>query len=137
LRSAIRMRDAVKEKIRDQDPSWERLKETTIFRKKSSKILIEHADLINSITHAILGPYTAMVGVLRTARRRDNNQPLVNIARVQEFGFAGIVTNSTTGASYYLRIPARPYLIPTLEAMKNTIFEIWLRELVLAVRASV
>lgn len=48
-----------------------------------------------------------------------------------------MVTNSRTGATYFLRIPARPYLIPTIEGMKNTLFEIWVREVTMAVRAAV
>lgn len=131
--AAIKAQSAVKRRIHDQDPRWEPLKAATIRRKGSSKILIDKADLVNSITYQITGPYSAFIGVLRSAIRRNSDRPLVNIARVHEYGFMGYVTNSRTGARYFLRIPARAFLGNTLAEIKDALFELWREEVARAV----
>jgi len=132
-KNAMLARDAVKKRIRNQDPDWEKLKETTILRKGSSKMLIDHGDLMNSITFEILSPYRAFVGVLRTARRSDTAAPLVNIARVHEYGFQGMVTHGKTGTKFFLRIPPRPYLGPTIRSIERELFLNWQNEVAAAI----
>ncbi len=129
-------RDQVKKNIVNQAFPWEPLKAATIARKGSSKILIDKGDLVHSITFKVLGPYAAFVGVLRTARR-SNGQGLVNIARVHEFGFMGYVTNSKTGTRYFLRIPARAYLQPTLDQIRERLYTNWRQEVVQALQRSI
>ncbi len=129
-------RDQVKKNIVNQAFPWEPLKATTIARKGSSKILIDKGDLLHAITFKVLSPYAAFVGVLRTARR-SNGRGLVNIARVHEFGFMGFVTNSNTGTRYFLRIPARAYLQPTLDQIRERLYTNWRQEVVQALHRSI
>jgi len=121
--------DSVKKYIRNQPPQWPPLKAATIKRKGSSKMLIDHGDLINSITHQLVNPFSVFVGILRTAQRKSDKSSLVNIARVHEFGFYGMVTNSKTGKSYLLHIPARSYLRPTILAIEPHLRQAWIEAL--------
>ena len=107
----------------------------TIAHKGSSKPLINHGDLLNSVTYKILTPHSAFVGVLRQTRRKDNNAPMVNIARVHEFGFSGTV--NLKGSAYTLIIPARPYLLPTLRENIAALRRNWLKAVKRAVELSV
>ncbi len=136
-KNAMIARDQIKRNIRDQVFDWEPLQAATIARKGSSKILIDKGDLLNSITFKLVNSYSAFVGVLRSATRRKTGSPLVNIARVHEFGFMGYVTNSKTGATYFLRIPARSYIRPTIEEIKDQLYENWRAEVRKAVVKSV
>jgi len=120
--------DAVKKYIRSQPPSWPPLKAATIRRKGSSMMLIDHGDLINSITHQVLTRESVFVGVLKTAQRKSGKTPLVNIARVHEYGFYGMVT-SKTGKSYLLHIPARSFLRPTLQHIEPFLRQAWIEVL--------
>ncbi len=129
--------EQVRRNIRDQVFDWEPLQAATIARKGSSKMLIDKGDLLNSITFKAINPYSAFVGVLRTASRKKSGDSLVNIARVHEFGFMGYVTNSKTGTTYFLRIPARSYLRPTIEQIRDELYENWRVEVRKAVLGSV
>jgi phage gpG-like protein len=121
--------DAVKKYIRSQPPSWPPLKQATIDRKHSSMMLIDHGDLVNSITHQVTTPTSVFVGVLKTAKRKSGKTPLVNIARVHEYGFYGMVTNSKTGTTYLLHIPARSFLRPTLRHIEPFLRQAWIESL--------
>lgn len=128
-KNAMIARDAIKRNIRDQVFDWEPLQAATIARKGSSKMLIDKGDLLNSITFKIVTPYAAFVGVLRTATRRDGNAPLVNIARIHEFGFMGYVTNPNTGTVYFLRIPPRSFIMPTINEIRDELYGNWTIEI--------
>lgn len=61
---------------------------------RGTKALIVRGDLRNSITVQRMGPGTAFVGVLRSARAK-NGKSLVNIAEVHEFGSRPIAIRVT------------------------------------------
>jgi len=104
----------------------------TIARKGSSKPLINHGDLRNSITSRVIDGATVFVGVLRTAKGSDG-QSLVNIAAIHELGdgeggdllievtpkmrawlhHQGLHLKKDTK---YIRIPRRPTFEPVFEA---------------------
>lgn len=76
--------------LRDQSLSWRPLSSDYLQQKasrgESTKILIASSQYLQSITSKINGG-TGFVGVLRSARRSDDDgQPMVNLARVHEFG---------------------------------------------------
>lgn len=135
-KGATLARDQVKKNIINQVFPWEPLKAATIARKGSSEILIDKGDLVHSITFKVISPYAAFVGVLRTAQR-SNGGDLVNIARVHEFGFMGFVTNPHTGTTYFLRIPARAYLQPSLDQIREKLYANWRKEVVQALQRSI
>jgi len=136
-KGATLARNQIKRNITDQVFPWEPLQPATIKRKGSSKILIDKGDLRNSITFKLTGPYSAFVGVLRTATRKNTNTSLVNIARVHEFGFMGYVTNSKTGTTYFLRIPQRASIGPTIKQIKDELYKNWKTEVAAAIERSV
>lgn len=136
-KAATLARDQIKRNITDQVFPWEPLQPATIKRKGSSTILIDKGDYRNSITFKIITPYSAFIGVLRTATRKDTNAPLVNIARIHEFGFMGYVTNGKTGTTYFLRIPQRAAIGPTLEQIKEQLYKDWQTEVAAAIKRSV
>lgn len=142
-RVGVYVRDKIKQGIRDQAPGGQAfvpLSEFTISRKKSSKALIDHGDLIGSITFKLVGNDAVFVGVLRTARGKQG-QDLVNIAEVHEFGaivpvtpkmrgfFAGVFGVHLKKTTKAIRIPARPYLRPVLEAEADAVIKIFEEEL--------
>jgi phage gpG-like protein len=122
--------DAVKKYVRSQPPSWPPLKQATLDRKRSSRMLIDHGDLVNSITKELVNQGSVFIGVLRTAQRRKGRtgKPLVDIARVHEYGFYGTVT-SKTGKSYLLHIPPRSFLRPTLRHIEPFLRQQWIEAL--------
>lgn len=105
-------------------------------RFRGTKALLVRADLRNAITIIARGEQL-FVGVLRKARSRDGD-PLVDVARVQEFGSDPIVIPITAAMRRYLAvlskeagrapskgtgqgvvvitIPARPFLRPAFKA---------------------
>lgn len=133
-RSGQMLRDETRKGIRNQAPGgqpFEPLTEFTIRNKGSSKALIDHGDLVNSITFKVDPARMAVfVGILRTARSRNPESGeiyLANIGRVHEEGAIipvtprmrafflyrwGIKLKSST---LYISIPARPFLKPTFE----------------------
>lgn len=82
--SATYARDRVRQTINEGRPEWPALKPATIARKKSSKPLVRHADLLANITESDQRDFH-FVGVLRTAKNRDGDD-LVDIGAVQEYG---------------------------------------------------
>lgn len=117
--NGIALRDAMKRKILVEQPSeWPELKPATIARKGSSKKLINHADLVNSINDITIGTMI-FVGVPRTARNQDG-ESLTNIAAVQVFG------------SEKQNIPPRDFMFTTAREMNA-----WMKEQMLdAARAA-
>ncbi|MDI3548131.1 MAG: hypothetical protein PWR10_1783 [Halanaerobiales bacterium] len=107
----------------------------TITRKGSSKPLINHGDLRNSITSRVVDGATVFVGVKRSAQGKDG-QSLVNIAAIHELGDGqggdllikvtpkmraylhsqGLHLKKDTS---YIRIPRRPTFEPVFEAEKE------------------
>lgn len=100
---------------------WPPLAESTVEgklrrgRHKSAggmKLLIDTGQLINNITYKVQDGFTAVVGVMKGARRKDGKD-LVNIAAVHEFG-------SRDG-----KIPARPYLMRGARAAQPRMIKRW------------
>lgn len=126
--NAMYLRDQIKRRIRSGQGMLA-LKEATVARKGSSKPLIDHGDLLASVTYKKLFGSIFFIGVPRTARRKRGNasgrQKLVNIAQIHEFGApkAGI--------------PARPYVRPTLQRNKTRMLQVWKRALRDTVRGRV
>ena len=94
----------------------------TIARKHSSKPLVDHGDLVGSITYQVMDDDNSVfIGVKRGKE--------ANIAAVHEFGCTigvtpkmraylhhiGIHLKSST---HYIYIPARPYLRPVLQSQE-------------------
>lgn len=108
----------------------------TIERKGSSKALIDNGDLVGSITYELVDDDKVFVGLLRTAKGKGG-QPLVNIGRVHEEGCLIPVTQKMRGWFLYnfgvklrpetthIRIPARPFLKPVLEAEADNVAKIF------------
>ncbi|HHY36545.1 MAG TPA: hypothetical protein GX518_02520 [Firmicutes bacterium] len=107
----------------------------TIARKKSSKPLIDHGDLRNSITYRVIDDASVFVGVLRAAMSSDG-QSLVNIAAVHELGDGGgedlLIEVTSKMRAYlhtqglhlkkdtkYIKIPRRPTFEPVFEAERE------------------
>ncbi len=84
-RSATFVRDQMKRTIRKGHPGWPRLSKLTIERKGSSKPLIDHGDMMNSIAAVQIPGGKNFVGVPRNAKTDDGAQ-MVNIVAVHEFG---------------------------------------------------
>jgi len=83
--NAIGLRDEIKRTIRDGRSEWPSLSGITVKVKGSSKPLIGHGDLMNSVTAQSLGSFGFFVGVPRAVKNSEGVE-MVNIARVQEFG---------------------------------------------------
>ncbi len=107
------------------------LSQFTIERKRSSKPLIDHGDLVGSVTYQVFdNAKSVFVGVKKGKE--------VNIAAVHEFGCTipvtpkmraylhhqGIHLKTTT---QYINIPARPYIRPVLynDEFQNKVREIY------------
>lgn len=97
--------------IRSQAPggmTFKPLADSTIQRKKSTKALINHGDLIRSINVTKLDKFVFFVGVHRMYAVRVGAVTMVNIAEIHEFG-----SKKRPG-----RPPARPFLIPSYKAWR-------------------
>lgn len=81
MRNAVALRDGIKRKITEGDSSWPPISPFTQEFKQSSKPLMDHGDLRNSIAVTPVGPDFIHVGVPTTKGRY-----IVNIATVHEFG---------------------------------------------------
>jgi phage gpG-like protein len=95
-------------------------------RKHSSKPLIDHGDLLGSITHEVVGNGDVWIGARRGVRTQ-NGQDIVNIAAVHEFGTVIDVTPKMRAYLHYvglhlnpatthIHIPPRSFLRATLES---------------------
>ena len=85
LQNAIRMRDQTKLTIRNGRPEWADLSGATINIKGSSKPLIDHGDLMNSISLIMTKKGFYFIGVPRTVKN-EAGVDLINIGKVMEFG---------------------------------------------------
>lgn len=102
------------------------------------KALINHSDLLGSITHKMFGnDLSAVVGVNRFARAR-NGKPMVNIARIVFYGAIIPVTTKMRqamhGLGFHLRastthivIPPRPTIEPVYRQYKPTIVQRYIK----------
>ena len=104
-------------------PFWP-LRESTIERKGSSKPLIDHGDLLGSITYVDIDINTVWVGVKKGSRSSSGGD-LADIARVHEFGKLIEVTPKMRAYLHsqglhlkpdteYIVIPPRSFLRATL-----------------------
>lgn len=126
----------LKRGMRDQKPGgqpYDPLHPFTVMRKKSRKALIDHGDLLASITMK-LENNMLFVGVLRQAKN-DQGESLANLAEIHEFGVeipvtpkmrkylhaAGLHLKATTTV---IKIPARPTFQPILESEADEIVKI-------------
>ncbi|MDR1977929.1 MAG: phage virion morphogenesis protein [Synergistaceae bacterium] len=122
--------------------TFEPLQALTVWAKGSSKPLIDHGDLVGSITHENIDANTVWIGVKKGAKGSKGN--MANIAAVHEFGCTIAVTDKMRRAfaakfqgigirrdTQYIHIPARPFLRPTLNDpdFRQTIGEIYLNAL--------
>lgn len=143
-REALRYEKEMKEGIKDQAPGGVRFKPLsaiTIARKRSSKALIDKADLRNSIGTRKITSKAYFAGVHRTAMSRDGGN-LANIGAVHELGaeykqtvtakqarffralyfkglwpYEGWQTVPKEGDVINIRIPARPFVAPVFEKL--------------------
>lgn len=130
------MEARLKKGITDQAPGgreYAALHPFTVKRKGSSKALIRHGDLRNSITHQV-DRNSVFIGVLRTAKGKDG-QALANIAAIHEEGAVIRITPKMRGYLWsqgmrlspdtrYIVIPARPTFGPVLEAEQAAVLQI-------------
>ncbi|NSW82528.1 MAG: phage virion morphogenesis protein [Syntrophothermus sp.] len=113
----------------------------TIAQKKSSKPLIRHGDLRDSINYQVVDGATVFVGVKRTAKNKEG-QALVNIAAIHELGNGegGDLLIEVTPKmraflhsqglhlkpeTKYIRIPRRPTFEPVFQAEKDNWIELF------------
>ena len=81
--------------------AFEPLSPVTIAKKGSSKALIDHGDLLRSITKKELDRgRTMFIGLLRTTMHPGTGEPVDNLGRVHEQGWPD------------RNIPPRPFLMP-------------------------
>ena len=112
--NAITLRDEIKRTIRDTHPDWAELKETTIQRKGSSRPLIDHGDLLNSIKEKIISSFSFFVGVVKGSKG-SQGQDLVNVAMVHEYG------SSKAG------IPMRSFVMTTIRRLQKKLMSNWIK----------
>ncbi len=115
----------------------------TVARKGSSKPLINHGDLRNSITSRVIGGASVFVGVLRTTKGKDGQQ-MVNIAAIHELGDGqgGDLYIKVTSkmrawlhaqglhlkrSTQYIRIPRRPTFEPVFKAEQENWQELFIK----------
>lgn len=104
-------------------------------RKKSSKALIDHNDLVNSATYQVLSPEKVLVGVKKSV---PGKKGVVDIAAVHEYGCTIRVTDKMRGylhsqglhlkqSTQFIRIPERSYLRATINdpAFRKRLREIY------------
>lgn len=99
--------------IQNQDMGWDKLSEKYKLQKKkkglSTAILIATSTLLQSITTKLsTDKLSAFVGLLRTGKRKDGEDPVL-IGEIHEFG------------SKKRNIPSRPLFRPTLAERKNEV----------------
>lgn len=134
----------VKKGIQSGAPGGQKFAELsalTIERKGSSKPLIDHGDLIGSITYQVTNnEETVFIGVKKGTKHGEGDA--IQIARVHEFGCTIEVTPKMRAFLHYegihlkastthIHIPARPFLRPVLQSdeFRRNIVDIYLRAL--------
>lgn len=101
----------------------------TIAKKGSSKPLIHHGDLLNSINYHVIGDNAVFVGIKRGAKRHGNLDT-VNLAEIHEHGCVIRVTPKMRAYLHaqglhlrkdtqYIRIPPRPTFVPVWEKERD------------------
>jgi len=85
LHNATNTRDAIKKTIQRGRPEWDSNSPLTRSVKGSSKALVDHGDLMNSVGYKVVSPFVFFIGVPRTAKH-SSGAKMVNIAAVQEYG---------------------------------------------------
>lgn len=110
----LKAESTAKEYILSQPSSWSPLTREYRERKermrRSNKILISTSSYIQSITHKVdARVMVAYAGVTKKAVHKESKRPLVDIAKVHEFG------------SKARNIPARPVWQPTMKLVKKWI----------------
>lgn len=123
-RNAMMLRDKIKLTIRNQRSEWPELSEITIARKGSSKMLIDHADMLNSVTYSLVDNKSFFIGVPRSAENSDGDN-IADIAKQHEFG-AETDKISSLGTKFTVVIPQRAFVAPTLEENKLAIANNWI-----------
>lgn len=122
-RNGVFLRDKIKRTIRDQRSEWPPLKESTIARKGSSKALIHHGDLLLSINFQVVDARTIFIGVpKKTAKTKgkgsgSGESKVWNIGAIMEFGRQADPERGLP------KIPARPYIGPTIQDNYDTLQE--------------
>lgn len=116
----------------------------TIARKGSSKPLIDHGDLVGSVTYQTFNNENSVfIGVKKGVKRKNNqDSEMVQIAAVHEFGCTIAVTPKMRAYLHYqgihlrkettyIHIPARPFLRPILQNsdFQNKVGEIYVNTL--------
>ena len=115
-----------------------------IARKGSDKPLIDHGDLVGSVTYQTFNNEDSVfIGVKKGVKRKDNqDSEVVQIAAVHEFGCTIEVTPKMRAYLHYqgihlkpdtthIHIPARPFLRPILQSsdFQNEVGEIYVNAL--------
>jgi len=105
-----------KEYILSQPSSWQPLnaeyKKWKEANKRSNKTLISSSSYLQSITHKIdARAMVAYAGVTKKTTHKESKRPMMDIAKVHEFGSKG------------QGIPARPVWRPTLALVKKWILD--------------
>ena len=104
----------IKQGIISQAPGgipFKKLKDATKKRKKSSKALIDHGDLLRSVNVTYLkGGFIAFVGIKRGVKHKGG---------VETYNLALIHENGTTKNGGH--IPARPFIRPIWRKHKDAI----------------
>jgi len=104
----------------------------TIQLKGSSKPLVDNADMLNAITHKMVGKTDAVVGLLRNVPKKGATGAaigLVNLGWIHEHGWAIRVTPKMReylasqgmplkATTTHIKIPARPFVRPVFEDKK-------------------
>lgn len=131
----------LKKGMRDQNPGGKEYTPNhpfTIERKKSSKALINHGDLLGSITYQMSSQGDEVfVGVLRQkkARTPGGQMYLANLAEIHEEGRMIQITPKMRGwlrhnglivspRTKYIVIPARPTFGPVFEAEREKVLQL-------------
>lgn len=113
-REALRYEKEMKEGIKDQAPGGVRFKPISLFtrlRKRSSKALIDKADLRNSIGTRKITAKAYFAGVHRTAMNRDG-ESLTNIGAVHEFGANFKQTVTAKQARFFMAMMMKGMWLP-------------------------
>ena len=129
----------LKKYIRDSS-NFDPLHPVTIERKGSNKPLINHGDLINSITHKLMGDEGFFAGLLKGKKSAEGAE-MVNIGWIMEHGVTINVTDRmraylhATGGPHLkksttvITIPARPFIEPVWKDVQPKIKELFAKGL--------
>ncbi len=131
-REAVRLVGEIKNGIVSQSPGgqqFQRLAQSTIDRKGSSKALIDTSAMISAITFTVTENGAVFIGLLRTQAHRSKKGggetiEMANLGAIHEFGVANNPSDPNPigdmflGANRDMRIPARPFIGPVWKKEK-------------------